>query len=709
MTDSVAPVAHTDTLIFTLTVVDTLAISGAPPKGYVGELYGFTPTVNGGVAPLHYTIASNPLWLHIDADTGALSGTPAAADAVDTPNVAITVTDSAAHTDTLTFTLTVLGTLDISGTPPKGYVGAAYSYTPAVTGGVAPLHYTIASNPVWLHIDADTGALSGNPAAADIGDTPNVTITVTDSAAPVAHTDTLIFTLTVVDTLDISGTPPKGYVGAAYSYTLTATGGVAPLHYTIASNPLWLHIDADTGALSGTPAAADAGDTLNVGITVTDSDVPARSKTLTFTLTVLGTLDISGTPPKGYVGAAYSYTPAVTGGVAPLHYTIASNPLWLHIDADTGALSGTPAATDIGDTPNVTITVTDSVAPVAHTDTLIFTLTVVDTLAISGAPPKGYVGELYGFTPTVNGGVAPLHYTIASNPLWLHIDADTGVLSGTPAAADAVDTPNVAITVTDSAAHTDTLTFTLTVLGTLDISGTPPKGYVGAAYSYTPPVTGGVAPLHYTIASNPAWLHIDADTGALSGNPAVGNVGDTPNVTITVTDSAAPVAHTDTLSFTLTVVDILDISGTPPTAYDGVAYNYTPTVTGGVAPLHYTIASNPLWLHIDADTGALSGTPAAGDVGTTNNVVITVTDSAAPAVHTDMLTFNLAVSSSITVTPKTGLITTEKGGTATFTVKLKYRAIGYRRNRHQQFRYFRRDRIACKTRLPCVCSQCCSR
>jgi hypothetical protein len=70
----------------------------------------------------------------------------------------------------------------------------------------------------------------------------------------------------------ISGTPPTAVqVQVAYSFTPTASDpdGDA-LTFTIANKPAWATFNTQTGALTGTPTAAQAGSFLNVTIGVTD-------------------------------------------------------------------------------------------------------------------------------------------------------------------------------------------------------------------------------------------------------------------------------------------------------------------------------------------------------------------------------------------------------------------------------------------------------
>jgi hypothetical protein len=70
------------------------------------------------------------------------------------------------------------------------------------------------------------------------------------------------------------------------------------------------------------------------------------------------------------------------------------------------------------------------------------------------------------------------------------------------------------------------------------------------------------------------------------------------------------------------------ISGTPPASVmQGTAVSFMPTVTNpnGVT-LTFTYANLPSWATANSATGAVTGTPGPGDVGTYSNIELTVTD-----------------------------------------------------------------------------------
>ncbi len=98
------------------------------------------------------------------------------------------------------------------------------------------------------------------------------------------------------------------------------------------------------------------------------------------------------------------------------------------------------------------------------------------------------------------------------------------------------------------------------------------------------------------------------------------------------------------------------ISGTPTTSLKaGQPYSFTPTASD-VDPgdtLTFSAQNLPGWLTIDANTGALSGTPSNGDVGVFSGIVITVHDSASATAT--LAAFSITVITSLSPSPVTDL------------------------------------------------------
>ena len=103
------------------------------------------------------------------------------------------------------------------------------------------------------------------------------------------------------------------------------------------------------------------------------------------------------------------------------------------------------------------------------------------------------------------------------------------------------------------------------------------------------------------------------------------------------------------------------ISGTPATSVaEDSSYSFTPTMTdANTNDTHlYSIVNLPGWASFSAATGALTGTPVNTDVGTTSNIVITVTDSS--GLSASLAAFNVSVSNTndapvISGTPNTSI------------------------------------------------------
>ncbi len=110
---------------------------------------------------------------------------------------------------------------------------------------------------------------------------------------------------------------------------------------------------------------ASAGDELEIDNVSLTGDAPAGGDT---------TPDITtSTLADATAGSAYSQSLSVTGGNAPLTWSLGSGaPAWLEIDPATGDLSGVPATSDEG-TVNFDVTVTDNDS---DSDTANFDLTV---------------------------------------------------------------------------------------------------------------------------------------------------------------------------------------------------------------------------------------------------------------------------------------------------------------------------------------------
>jgi len=154
-------------------------------------------------------------------------------------------------------------------------------------------------------------------------------------------------------------------VGVLYNSTVFRIGGVAPFTFSLASGslPPGLALAPTTGVISGTPTTPGSYPFTIQGMDALGATDISHACGITVSVVPL----FADCPsPSATVGAFYSSSVTVTGGVAPFTYAIASGtlPLGLTLDTLTGGVSGTP--TTEGAYP-FTVAVTDSVSTSATT------------------------------------------------------------------------------------------------------------------------------------------------------------------------------------------------------------------------------------------------------------------------------------------------------------------------------------------------------
>src|SRR5262249_556992 len=154
-----------------------------------------------------------------------------------------------------------------------------------------------------------------------------------------------------------------------------------------------------------------------------------------------------------------SQTITATGGTPPLLWSATGNvPPGLTLNATNGAITGTPTTTG---TSTFTARVQDLLGNSASKQ---FSITITTGFSITTptALPSASEGVAYTQTLQASGGTAPLTWTVSVGtlPTGLNLNPDTGVISGTPAAAGSY---SFIIQVADSTLQIIQKAFTLTV------------------------------------------------------------------------------------------------------------------------------------------------------------------------------------------------------------------------------------------------------
>jgi hypothetical protein len=479
---------------------------------------------------------------------------------------------------------------EITGTPtPTVQAGEAYAFTPQASDADDDfLEFAIQNAPTWTQFSNTTGELTGTPGDADVGDTADITISVTDGrdtrsvgpfrisikprnqTPPPANTPPTI-----------SGTPAAAVtINQAYSFTPSASDANSDtLSFAISNRPSWATFSTSTGRLSGTPTTTHIGTYSNIMISVNDGRV--SSALPAFSIQVQDVANraptISGTPATSVTaGSGYSFTPsAADADNNPLTFSIANKPAWASFSTASGRLNGTPATANVGNFTNIVISVSDGRA---STSLPAFAINVQAppnrAPTISGTPPAtATAGAAYTFTPTAaDADNDTLGYTIQNRPTWATFDTTTGRLSGTPASTNVGSFANIVITVSDGKVSASLAAFTITVSAAANraptISGTPATSVnAGSAYSFQPTAADADSDtLAFSIQNKPSWATFSTSTGHLSGTPSTANAGAYSNIAISVSDGKDTVALP---AFAITIVQqtngSANLSWTAPT------------------------------------------------------------------------------------------------------------------------------------------------
>jgi hypothetical protein len=304
----------------------------------------------------------------------------------------------------------------------------------------------------------------------------------------------------------ISGNPATtATVGQIYTFTPTASAPLnQTLRFSVVNKPAWAQFSSTTGKLSGTPAATNVGTFSKIVIWAYDrfgvAALPAFSITVAKAVSSTAAPPvISGSPATTVTaGAAYSFRPTASdpGGKA-LSFSIQNKPSWVAFSIATGALTGTPTTAQEGTYSNIVITASDGTASAALPA---FNISVLAPSgpSISGTPATSVTaGSTYSFTPTTgNPGGRTLTFSVQNKPAWAAFNTATGMLSGTPVAANVGSYSGIVLSVSDgtssaalpafaiavNAASTGTTTGSATLSWTAptqNIDGTPLTNLAG--------------------------------------------------------------------------------------------------------------------------------------------------------------------------------------------------------------------------------------
>ena len=339
-------------------------------------------------------------------------------------------------TTAVNFTLLPTTPVINSAATANAQVGVPFSYQ--ITGKYHPTSFGATGLMASLTLNPQTGVISGTPTAPG-------TFPITLSASNAAGTGTGPLTLTIAANPPVvtSTTTAQGQVGVPFSYQITAN--YYPTRYGVTGLMSSLTVNALTGLISGTPTVAG---TYPMTINVYNNGAQG-AQNLTVTIAANAPVITSAPTASGTVGSPFNYQ--ITANYYPTRFGVAGLPAGLSVNATTGAITGTPLAAG-------TFALTLS-AYNGTTGTQNLSLTVAPSAPVitSAATAQGQVGVPFSYQITADNQATTYGVTGLRNGL--SVNAQTGLITGTPMKADTVSLTLRAY----NAAGSDTKTLTVSI------------------------------------------------------------------------------------------------------------------------------------------------------------------------------------------------------------------------------------------------------
>jgi len=646
-----------------ITVLAMAITNPSLPDGEAGLPYSQTLQVSGGQAPFTWTsTGSLPSGLDL-SPAGVISGTPTTAGQSST--VTFIVTDANLVTAQRDLSITIVGPPVISDDSlPDGIVGAVYSHSLSVEGGVAPYTFSL-QDPLPSGLNFDNGAISGIPnTPTEPGNPVELNFNVTDS---LGGTGSKTLNLAVLDTplpLEITSASPlmNGGVAVPYSRTLQASGGIPGYTWSLLSGSLPAGLSLETnGWLHGEPTTLGQ---FEFTVQVMDSLGVTSSKPFTLTISnVVLTIVAPESAPAGstfLVTASFSPVSNIFGWQLVLVYdsnviqidslqggdAVQRSALWPQGDwnsLNAPQNGGEPVGNKLfilgfASTPHtgegVLFTARFRVLGAVddYSDIIISQEpgeepemvdpfgqkvsdigTVDDTIVVSGLGittdsqlPVGEVGIAYSQSLAATGGEEPYTWSLVDGSLPPGLQLNGNTISGTPTTAGIF----IATIQVEDAADSAVKDFSITIVNRPSIiTDSLPDGALNTHYEFVLQAEDGIEPYTWTVQDGsalPGGLSLSPD-GVISGEPdAVGS----SSVAFVVTDSLGGVG-VRALDLTINELPgVLEIiTASLPGAIIGVDYSQQLEASGGATPYQWEVTSGSLPNGLSLNGATIAGTP----------------------------------------------------------------------------------------------------
>jgi hypothetical protein len=261
---------------------------------------------------LAFALISPPSGMSISTNTGAITWTPTEAQGSNFYTITVTVADTnpaAINEKQFILTNSFTVTVNESNSPPVLAVPGPQTLDELTSLNVSasatdsdlpanPLTYALILPPSGMNINSGSGAITWTPTETQGPGLYTITVTATDTNRDAFNQKQFTVTNSFTVTVNESNSPPVLqaignqvlHYGIPLSLQALATDADLPtntLAFTLDLFPSNMTINATSGVISWTPGLAQLG-TNTATVRVTDSGVPAKFDTKTFTLVVTG-------------------------------------------------------------------------------------------------------------------------------------------------------------------------------------------------------------------------------------------------------------------------------------------------------------------------------------------------------------------------------------------------------------------------------------
>ncbi|RKQ41422.1 Ig-like domain-containing protein [Enterobacter sp. R1(2018)] len=609
----------TVTITVSAPVLTMTPAQGTLPAAIAGHAWTQSFSVSGGTAPYTWSASSLPAGLTLNATTGVLNGTPAAAGNY---MFQITASDRYGVTSTVNYSLTVGDAAPLAGNVSVTVNPDASNPIPLMLSGGPATAVNIASPPSHGSAIANGTVITYTPAPGYSG-ADSFTYTASNSGGTSAPaTVTLTVSAPQLAITPAAGVLPKATSGVHWSQNLTVSGGASPYVWRASGLPAGLSLNGTTGVLSGTPDTAG-----NFVFQIAVTDAHGATGTVSYSLDVGDAL-----PNAGNVSItvnANSSTPVpliLSGGIAST-VNVVSPPAHGSAVVHGTSITYTPAPGYSG-TDRFTYTASNSSGTSAPATVDINVSSPAMTVSpATGALPAAITGAAWSQRLTVSGGASPYTWKASALPAGISLDANTGLISGTPLTSGHYA---FQVTATGSNGVTSTVNYSLLINASIPAAQDVATTVTAGAKGYVIPLAIKGAVTSVAIVAPPAHGNAVVSGLRILYTPFSGYSGQdsfTYNVT---SESGTSLPATVSLSVTSNDIALLPASGQLPPGVAGQTYVQAFTASGGILPYSWQL-SGTLPKGLSFSDGQINGVP---DAAGSASFTVTATDAAGNTKHT---------------------------------------------------------------------------